>query len=212
MLLAILNLCYFLNVPSQRIFNGAVLREKSGEKVEGFLPKNRKLKFFYMGRIEETKGVKLLLDTFQDFTDVELYLAGKVYDSEIQKNIDENVYSDNIKFLGFIKPETVLPEIDILIAPSLWHEPLPRVILEAYSFNKPVIGSTRGGIPECIKDKETGLLFDPANPEQLRNIIKELINNQDIINFMVSNIPQYLRQFDIDTSVNQYIGVYKSLI
>lgn len=211
------SLGFFSNVPSKRIFNGVTILKKNNENYNSQseqindISKSDKLKFFYMGRIEETKGVKLLLDTFKDLTTAELYLAGKIYDYDIKKNIENNKYPSNIKFLGYINPESILPQIDILIAPSLWHEPLPRVILEAYSFQKPVIGSTRGGIPECIRDGETGFLFDPEDKESLKKIVMNLVNKPEIINSMSSNIDRYLGNFDIEISVNQYIEVYNKL-
>ena len=46
-----------------------------------------------------------------------------------------------------------------MIIPSLWNEPFGRVVIEAYSHNKPVIGANRGGIPEIIKRKRKWIYF-----------------------------------------------------
>ncbi|CAM3460586.1 glycosyltransferase family 4 protein [Marinicrinis lubricantis] len=200
---------YFQNTPSSRIFNGAVIQsptldfKKIGEK--------RRLKFLYMGRIEETKGVKLLLDTFQDLDNAELLLAGKVYDEQIQANLDNSKYPDHITFLGYTNPSDILPEVDMLIAPSIWHEPLPRVILEAYSYGKPVIGSNRGGIPECIEEGKTGFIFDPNQPESLRSNIERIINYPNLLREMSLDLENYLKQFNIQRTINEYCNVYKQI-
>ncbi|MGM1497834.1 glycosyltransferase family 4 protein, partial [Bacillus cereus group sp. BceL239] len=178
---------FFQDTPSARIFNGTHIR-KEGHKDKQLVGK---LKFFYMGRIDYTKGIKLLLDVFTKVQDAELILAGKVYEEEIEKNIEKNTYPKNIKFLGYINPNDILSEIDILIAPSLWNEPLPRVILEAYSYGKPAIGTDRGGIPECIINNKTGFIFNPDNPIELEKIIRYIIDNPIEVSNFSKNIPSY---------------------
>jgi glycosyltransferase involved in cell wall biosynthesis len=49
--------------------------------------------------------------------------------------------------------------------------------LEAFACGKPVIGSRIGGIPELVKDYETGLLFEPGNVDDLYLKIQYLIEN-----------------------------------
>ena len=200
---------YFKEVQGKRIFNGTpILSENiiSDKKVE-----ESKVKFFYMGRIEETKGVNLLLDTFKDINGVELVLAGRVYDDKIEENIKKGRYPEHIKFIGYANPSEILPEIDVLIAPSLWHEPLPRVILEAYSYGKFVIGSNRGGIPECIKEGITGYIFDPDIKNSLKSAIDKVLQNKEY-SHNKGEILSYINEFDIEKSVNQYYEAYKSIM
>jgi glycosyltransferase involved in cell wall biosynthesis len=203
---------YFENVPSKRIFNGAVTSKKGLENELINNSNTKKIKFFYMGRIDKTKGVNLLLDTFKDIKNAELLLAGNVNDDEIKKEMESGNYGGNIKFLGFVNPNDYLKDIDILIAPSLWHEPLPRVILEAYSYNKPVIGSNRGGIPESIMHNKTGFIFDPDKKGDLEYFVRKFLDQPELINEFKKNIPEYLKQFSLDITVSQYIEVYRNII
>jgi glycosyltransferase involved in cell wall biosynthesis len=202
---------FFVNTPGKRIFNGAIIENKSNN-INKTLSDRRMIKFLYMGRIEETKGVNLLLDVFSKIQNAELMLAGKVYDNTISQNLSLGRYPSNIRFLGFTKPEEILPQIDVLIAPSLWNEPLPRVILEAYAYGKPVVGSNRGGVPESIDHGKTGLIFDPEKKDDLKEKIEMFIRNPEIIQYMSNNIPDYLKKFDIKISVKQYIDIYNLLL
>jgi glycosyltransferase involved in cell wall biosynthesis len=70
-----------------------------------------------------------------------------------------------------VSPDRLLAEIDVLVVPSIWHEPLGRVVLEAYAFGVPVIATCLGGTPEIVDDGETGLLFDPRVPGELAHTI-----------------------------------------
>ncbi len=51
------------------------------------------------------------------------------------------------------------------------------VYLEANVFEKPVIGSRCGGVPDAIIDGETGLLVDQKNSEQIAKATIKLLEN-----------------------------------
>lgn len=62
----------------------------------------------------------------------------------------------------------------VVVVPSLWHDVAPLVLLEAAAAGKPVIASAVGGIPEIVRDGETGLLVPPGNAEVLAEAIAAL--------------------------------------
>lgn len=53
------------------------------------------------------------------------------------------------------------------------------VIQVAYSFDKPVLATRVGGLPDVVFDKETGYLVDPFKPELIAKSICEFIDNKD---------------------------------
>jgi glycosyltransferase involved in cell wall biosynthesis len=65
----------------------------------------------------------------------------------------------------------------VVILPSTWPEPLGRVLLEAMSLSKPVVGSRVGGIPEIIEDQVTGFLIKPGDPKELADRIADLLQD-----------------------------------
>ena len=67
----------------------------------------------------------------------------------------------------------LLAACDALVLPS-WREGLSNVILEAMQAGKPVIASTAGGNVESVVVDKTGLMFDPADPEELAALILKL--------------------------------------
>jgi glycosyltransferase involved in cell wall biosynthesis len=58
--------------------------------------------------------------------------------------------------------------------PSVWYEVFGLICLEAYSAGKPVIASRIGGLPEVVRDKETGLLFGAGSAEALAKKMVDL--------------------------------------
>ncbi|WP_338788137.1 glycosyltransferase family 4 protein [Metabacillus sp. FJAT-53654] len=202
---------YFQGVPSTRIFNGMELSNRSKINPE-FNSFDRKIKFLYMGRIEKAKGINKILEEISEIKDVELYIAGKVKDDEIKRNIQEGKYPTNIKFLGFINPKEIIPKIDVMLVPSLWHEPFGRVIIEAYSYGKTVIGTNLGGIPELIVQGQTGFIYNPKESDSLKNIIKGIISNPDLLKSISNNLNGFITKFDSELIASKYIEVYKGVI
>ena len=66
-----------------------------------------------------------------------------------------------------------------LVVPSV-SEGLPRVIMEAMALAKPVVASNVGGIPDLVKDGQTGFLFEAGNVEQLADKLRTLLSNKPL--------------------------------
>lgn len=80
-----------------------------------------------------------------------------------------------IQLVGKVeKPKKLIRTWDIFVLPSL-SETFGLVILEAFECRVPVVASSIGGIPELIKNGETGLLVPPADPEKLAKSICYLL-------------------------------------
>jgi glycosyltransferase involved in cell wall biosynthesis len=175
---------------------------------------NGPLVFGFLGRLEKQKGVELLLEAFSAASNqhnCSLLLAGEG-DAAYKSTLRRQYSSPAIQFLGFVPPQTFFNKIDILIVPSLWQEPLGRVIFEGYHHGIPVIGSTRGGIPEIIEDGKTGLLFDPSIPESLTDKLNYACNNPQRIKAMKSVCLEMAKNFLPAVIVDQYINIYQKAI
>lgn len=70
---------------------------------------------------------------------------------------------------------------DIFIFPSFYHnETFGLVTLEAMQFKLPVISTLVGGIPDVVKDGETGFLIPPNDATALAKVIELLIQQPDL--------------------------------
>ena len=85
------------------------------------------------------------------------------------------------------------------------------VYLEANSFGLPVIGSQTGGIPEAIKNNESGLIIEPDQPEQLINAINQLLTNQDLWEKLHQQAPIWAKHFDWPISAANFFTAVKQL-
>jgi glycosyltransferase involved in cell wall biosynthesis len=164
-----LKLGFFRNIPDRLrrvIWNPAA--------VEGIGPGYSKpslegmpFTFGYLGRINVEKGVGTLLSACRKLPQSgwRLLVAGKEISDGT--SLAQSAAGLPVSFLGFLPPREFLEQIDVLVVPSIWAEPLPRSILEAYAAQVPVIGANSGGIPDLIGAENANWLFPPGNAEAL---------------------------------------------
>ena len=62
----------------------------------------------------------------------------------------------------------------VLLAPSLWYEGFPMVIVEAFSLGLPVIASRIGGLPEIVEHGVCGMLPSPGDGNALAGALESL--------------------------------------
>lgn len=68
----------------------------------------------------------------------------------------------------------------LVVVPSEWYENCPMSILEAMAHGKPVVASNIGGIPELVRNGETGVLFPPGDREALSDALARLLLDSDL--------------------------------
>lgn len=196
-----LDASYFSNAQSELIYNGFDLNISEENKVA-----NGNLKFGFIGQVKEHKGIDLLLEVFDQLDDsnAQLLIAGEASE-ELQQKYK---HRPSIQFLGFVKPNEFFEKIDILVVPSLWHEPFGRVVMEAVGHKVVVLGSNRGGIPELLSNNPE-FIFEP-DEKSLKASIEKLIQNPELLKSFQFDL-EFLNNFDLDFIVNQYESVYKRL-
>lgn len=120
--------------------------------------------FGAIGRLNKLKGMHIVVDVFKNRED-SLLLAGGG-DADFVETLSSNLNA-NSEYLGWCEPIDFYSKIDFLICPSLYNDPLPRVVYEAYSYGIPVIAADSGGTPEMVVNGETGFLYDSDNDSAL---------------------------------------------
>ncbi|MCG3170764.1 MAG: D-inositol-3-phosphate glycosyltransferase [Pseudomonadales bacterium] len=124
--------------------------------------------FFYFGRLAMEKGVATLIRAAAQVK-VKLRIAGTGPEGDALKALAAEVGGD-VEFLGFVSGDPLwkwVREARAIVLPSEWYENAPMSVLEAYACGKPVIGAEIGGIPEMVRDGETGVLFESGNVGEL---------------------------------------------
>jgi glycosyltransferase involved in cell wall biosynthesis len=137
----------------------------------------------FAGLLYPLKGVHHLLAAFAGIASAELVLAGKAqnegYVRELEGEIARLSLTDRVRFLGEVSQEelaTWMRRSAVLVLPSL-SEGLGRVLVEAMATGTPVIGTRVGGIPEVVRDGETGWLVPPGDVAALRERLRWVLSH-----------------------------------
>lgn len=127
--------------------------------------------------------------------------------NEIQNRIKDYGLTENIQIVGNIENVSDYLKISDIFIHSSKGEGCSNAILEAMAAGLTVITTNTGGTPEIVT-KETGLLYDYKNHQQLNSHIKYLIENMDIAMKMGQNGMQLIREkFSVKTMMNNYFNI-----
>jgi L-malate glycosyltransferase len=196
------------------------------------LPPEKENVFYigYIGRISEGKGLHNLLQAMtliQNTTrPICLLVAGQFVDTAYERQIKAQL--DTLKnrpegqliqvcLLGFQNNLTDLYTLlDVLVVPSL-NEPFGRVVIESMANGVPCIGSNAGGIPELIEHNKTGWLYPPDCPEQLANLLQDVLQEMPGTHERLKQVSAEARQmvtqrFNIETLCQTMQHCYQSVL
>jgi glycosyltransferase involved in cell wall biosynthesis len=131
----------------------------------------------YIGRIVPEKGISILLDAVAGLPPQgwRLLVAGNILRPLDPSALRAQAAGLPVDWLGVVPAADFFSQIDILVVPSIWAEPCPLVVVEAFAFGVPVIGSRIGGITELIEEGVTGWHSEPGDVAALRAILTERI-------------------------------------
>ena len=121
-------------------------------------------------------------DLWQTMDSPSQRVMGETRLTDYEMEVREEASGLPVHFLGTVPTKElsrVYAACDIFVCPSEWPEPFGMVNIEAMAAGKPVIASRTGGIPEIVEDGETGLLVEPANPQELANALDFLLANRN---------------------------------
>lgn len=176
-------------------------------KEEKKLKRDKKFTVLFVGRLIEEKGIRPLLEAASVWNNnITLVIIG----SGPLENLVKLKTKENIIFAGKIDQDK-LPDFynaaDLLIVPSVHEEGFGRVILEALACATPVIGSSRGAIPEAM-DESVGKLIK-VTPQNIQNAVEYFFNNPDELKKLRQNCRKFAERRFAEKNVGKIIKAYK---
>ncbi|MBI2063486.1 MAG: glycosyltransferase family 4 protein, partial [Candidatus Yanofskybacteria bacterium] len=144
-----------------------------------------------------------------------LLLVGDGSEKENLKLKIENLkLGDSVIFAGSVG-HYELPKYlrisDVFVRPSR-SEGLGSAFLEAMAASLPVIGTKVGGIPDFLKNKETGLFAEVDSPENLAEKINLLLTDKELRENIIRNAKEMaVQKYDWDKIAGEFKKLYLEL-
>ena len=124
------------------------------------------------GHLSKDKGTETLLAAARRLPEVKFVFAGY---GESERKIAE---TPNAEFVGFQTGDALRDLISkalVTVCPSEIYENCPFSVIESQMYGTPAIGARIGGIPELIREGETGELFTPGDADELEQKLRKLL-------------------------------------
>jgi glycosyltransferase involved in cell wall biosynthesis len=194
--------------PFRVIHNGIEpLEPRSGQQ---------RLGIGFVGRFVYQKNPELFLDVVERMPEQKFVMAGggeleeKIYDEVKRRGL-----SNRLTLLGSLDHVAALElisKLDVLVMTPRW-EGLPLLPLEAMFKKVPVVSTAVGGIPEIIKHRETGMLSQSEDAQQLADHVQALIDDEDLRNAIVNQACAEVHlKFSQSTMLDQIRRTYNNVL
>jgi glycosyltransferase involved in cell wall biosynthesis len=137
-------------------------------------------RFVYCGRLDNLKGVGTLVRAAA-LARQPLTLVGRGPEDVRLRKLSEEMGAD-VRFLGHLTKDALVAVIQsarAIVIPSECNENAPLALLEGYAAGRPVIGSRIAGIPELVRERETGVLYPAGDVEALAAALEEFARLPD---------------------------------
>ena len=142
---------------------------------------------------------------------VYLTLVGEGEDTKKLKEMVKKLeLTEKVFFSGYIAGEKRLDfyrKTDVFVHPGIWPEAFGRSILEALSFEVPVIVSDVGAPPEIVG--AAGLVFKSGSSKDLAKKIEIVLKNRLILENMRHNCLNVLENYDPSKIIKELLALYK---
>lgn len=183
------------------------------------------LQILFVGRLVERKGVEHLvraLPLILSEREAELTVVGEgEWEAEIRTAVRESGVEDRVVFEGYVASEELArlyAGCDVFVLPAVVDrkgdtEGLGVVLLEALRFERPVVASDLGGIPDIVKDGMTGWLVPPEDPGALASRILEIASHPEEARRVAREGRRHAeRNFSVDRIVTRLHECYERAI
>ncbi len=165
----------------------------------------------FFGRLSPEKGLETFVEALRGLP-VRGRIIGEGPRGARLRDKAREMGVGNLSFVPHLPFERLREEVGkslFTVVPSVYYDNSPMAILESFAWGKPVVGARIGGIPEFVRDGETGLTFEPGRAPDLRAKILRLIQDRPFITAMGRRARQLVeRSFSPDAHYDGLLRLY----
>jgi glycosyltransferase involved in cell wall biosynthesis len=180
-----------------------------------------------VGDVKSRKGQHVSLAAFarlkEQLPQARYWIAGQYtpegeYYQQLQRFIAEKQLQ-NVSFLGKISPTDLRKYYEqaslFILTPQqdgLHFEGFGLVYLEAGAYGLPVVATRSGGVPDAVKDGETGLLADSGDVEGIANALLRLLTEPELAIQMARANRLWAETLTWERYVHQQLAAYQEVL
>lgn len=207
---------FFKNCKVEVLPHGIKIEESDTTKVVKFNKEGKGcLTILSTSALTQQKGIDILIKAFMRVKNknLKLNILNSGSHESRMKILAKN--DTRITFLGRFSNEDMkkfYKMADVLVVPSIWYDVRPGVIVEAFKYSIPVIGSEIGGIPELVKNNYNGYLFRPGNVDELKGILERIAIDPSILSNLGKNARESIKKYEMSAYIQKLFNIYEEAI
>jgi len=131
----------------------------------------------------------------------------------LERMVKKKGLEEKVVFCGYRSDmSAVYPALDLVVIPS-WSEGLPNVLLEAMLYQKAIVATGVGGIPEVMQGCLSEGLIPPGNNEKMAGAIVRFLRDRNLRDRLGTFGSQHVRTaFSPTHRIKQVMEVYQSML
>lgn len=186
-------------------------RDPHAERERLGIPLRSKVILFLADGVSDPrKGCDLLLQALAGITDSpDLFLLTLGRGEPVEFRGFPHVHLDAVA--DDSRLSSVYSAADVFVAPSL-QDNLPNTVLESMACGTPVVAHSAGGIPEAVRQNETGFLVPSGDVAELGSAIRRVLENDSMRADMSRNCRRIATaEYAIDIQARRYVTLYTEI-
>lgn len=173
-----------------------------------------------LGRYSAEKGFYYAFEAMQYLleTNVSLYVTSDRdnCDDKAKAFLEDHPDIDSrVKFVGFLhgkELEDITQKAMCVLCPSIVYDNMPNVVLEAYSFGRPVVATDLGPLSEIVENGKTGILCQRKDSKSIANGILQLYENPEYCAELGRNARKKCEtDFSPEAHWNKFMEIYNGI-
>ena len=160
----------------------------------------------FVGRLDEEKNVRVLVEAALQLPEnVTFRFVG---DGPLREELETMASGDpRVEFAGWVDHDEVPQELNrmrLLVLPSQPTEGLPTTILESMACGTPVLATPVSGVPDVVRDGETGFHLVADTPDELAAAIRDALERPDLAETSTAGRRLVKAEYSREAAIQRY--------
>jgi len=169
-----------------------------------------------VGRLDEEKCVRELGAAAREFPPGATlrFVGDGPLRGELECDLADLVDAGRVEFAGWVDHDEVpaqLNEMRLLVLPSQSTEGLPTTILESMACGTPVYATPVSGVPDVVRDGETGFHMTDRSPETIGAAVREILAREDLGEIADNARRLTENEYSFEAAVERYRSILRRI-
>lgn len=170
----------------------------------------------FVGRLDVEKRIPQLADAASRLPDdVRFVFVGDGdYRDQLEADLVDDIDAGRVEVTGWVDREEVpaqLNRLQLLVMPSEPTEGLPTAILEGMACGTPALATPVSGVPDVVRDGETGFLLETIDGEEIAADIERILHEETLAEKSAAARSLVESEYSFEAAVERYRSILGAL-